>query len=129
MYSFARGRRDEFAPKKGQNGAFEAQNTHPCQQGQQDRTQHRRGEVLIFIAFFRAAPAKTENDAAADARQKAQAVDDVPHRGDHRQRRCARGALILADHGRIHQTVNAGNQGAAKGGGQIAEIKGFDFPG
>ncbi len=55
IYALARGRRDEFAPKKVRTERFEEE--HPTHASAASRTEpmHRCGEVLIFTAVFRAA--------------------------------------------------------------------------
>ena len=56
-----------------------------------------------------------------------QAVDDVPHRRDHSQRRRAVGTLILPDHRHIDDAVDAGDQRAAERRRQVFEVKRFDI--
>ena len=115
--------------EEGQNRALKAENADPREEGEKNRADDGRGEKLVFVAAALAAALHAENDAAADAHQQAEAVNHIPDRGDDSQRRRAARPLILADHRHIDHAVDARNQRAAKGGGEVFEIQGFDFAG
>ena len=80
-------------------------------------------------SFSRSPSPHGEKDGAADARQKAQAVDDVPHRGHHCQGGGAVGPLVLPHHGHVHDAVDGAGEGAAEGRPQVAEIELPDISG
>ena len=114
--------------EESQNRPLKAQESRPCQQGQNRRTNDCRCEILVLAAvlLFTAA-LRAENNAAADAHQQAQTVDDIPDRRNNRQRRRSLRAVILPHHRRIHNGIHRGNHGAAKRRGQVAKIHEFDF--
>ena len=68
------------------------------------------------------APVGAVEDGAPHASEHPQAVEDVPHRGHHRQGGRPVGALVLAHHGHVHQAVHRRQHGAAKGRPQVFEI-------
>lgn len=114
--------------EEGQNRSLKAQESRPCQQGQNRRTNDCRCEILVLAAvlLFTAA-LRAENDASADAHQQAQTVDNIPDRRNNRQRCRSLRAVILPHHRRIHNGIHRGNHGAAKRRGQVAKIHEFDF--
>ena len=115
--------------EKRQKRALKEDQPDPRERRQNDRADDRRGKILLVLAVaaHAAAALRAEDHAAADAHEKAQAVDDVPHRRDHGQRRCAVGALILPDHRHIDDAVDAGDQRAAERRRQVFEVKRFDI--
>ena len=114
--------------EESQNRPLKAQESRPCQQGQNRRTNDCRCEILVLAAvlLFTAA-LRAEDHTAADAHEKANAVNDVPHRRDHSQRRRAIGPLILPHHRHIDDAVDAGDQRAAERRRQVFEVKRFDI--
>lgn len=101
-------RRQRFIrAEESQNRPLKAQESRPCQQGQNRRTNDCRCEILVLAAvlLFTAA-LRAENDAAADAHQQAQTVDNIPDRRNDRQRRRSLRAVILPHHRRIHNGIH-----------------------
>ena len=74
-----------------------------------------------------AAALRAEDHTAADAHEKANAVNDVPHRRDRSQRRRAIRPLILPHHRHVDDAVDAGDQRAAERRRQVFEVKRFDI--
>ena len=71
--------------EKHQKRTLEEDQPDPRERRQNDRADDRRGKILLVltVAAHAAAALRAEDHAAADAHEKAQAVDDVPHRRDH----------------------------------------------
>ena len=113
--------------EEGQDRALKAQDPDPCQNGQKHCADHRGGKILMFasVAFSAAAPC-AEDHAAADAHQKAKAVDDVPYRRDDCQRRRSLRPVVLPDHCRVYDGIDRGDHCAAKRGRQVFEVHRFD---
>ena len=113
--------------EEGQDRALKAQDPDPCQNGQKHCADHCGGKILMFasVAFSAAAPC-AEDHAAADAHQKAEAVDDVPYRRDDCQRRRSLRPVVLPDHCRVYDGIDRGDHCAAKRGRQVFEVHRFD---
>lgn len=100
----------------------------PGSSRKQNRTHNGCRKICILIipaarsAFFGA-----ENNAAADPRQKPRTVYNIPYRRHNCQSCRSSRPLILPEHRHINNSVNTGNQGAAKGRSKIFEIERFDF--
>ena len=111
-----------------QHGHVEKRDHDPPQRRKDHRQAERGGEILVFVlvAGFPAAAQRGEQHRAADARQQAEAVDDVPNRRDDRERRRAVRTLVLADHRHVHDAVDRAGQRAAERRRQIAEVQRFD---
>ena len=102
--------------EKAQNRLLQQPDAGPCQRRQQHGGQHGRREILVRLSLPRRAAAAlcAEQDTAADAREQAETVNDIPHRRHDRQRRRAVRPLILADHRHVHNAVNARDERAAE---------------
>lgn len=100
----------------------------PGSSRKQNRTHNGCRKICILIipaarsAFFGA-----ENNAAADPRQKPRTVYNIPYRRHNCQSCRSSRPLILPEHRHINNSVNTGNQAAAKGRSKIFEIERFDF--
>ncbi len=108
-----------------QHGRVEKRDDAPPKHGEQHRKAERGGKVLVFILVPHtlAAAQRGEQHRPADARQQAEAVNDVPYRRDHGQGRRAIRPLVLADHRHIHDAVNRADERAAERCGQIPEVQ------
>ena len=115
--------------EKHQKRTLEEDEPDPRERRQNDRADDRCGEILLVLTVgaHAAAALRAEDHTAADAHEKAQAVDDVPHRRDHSQRRRAIRPLILPHHRHIDDAVDAGDQRAAERRRQVFEVKRFDI--
>lgn len=108
--------RQRVRAEKAQYRLLQEPDTGPRQHRQQHGGQHGRREIRVRLCLPRRAAAAlgAEQDAAADTREQAETVDDVPHRRHDRQRRRTVRPLILADHRHVHNAVNARDERAAE---------------
>ena len=116
--------------EKQQHLALKKKEPRPRQKAKHAGADDGGGEILVcLVVRLPASSARAEQNASADAGQKAKRIDDVPHRRDNGQRCRSVGPLILPDHRHIHHAVDAGDERAAKRGGQKFEIQLPDIAG
>ena len=108
--------------EKAQQGDLKEDQAQPAGRRQKHRKAQRHSKGLVGLPALPLPPVRTGQHRTPNAGQQTQAVNDVPHRRHHSQRRCAVRPLILPHHRHVHQTIYRGQHGTAKGRAQILEV-------
>ena len=124
-----KGQQRLLCTEQNQHRAVKKDHRKPADHSKKESTSGRNRKIGVFILLiFLLAPAgQAEKHRTANACEQPQAVNNVPHRGNHGQSRRTARPLVLPDHGHVDNPVNGADQRTAKRRGQVLKIQIFDL--